>query len=318
MARIFICYRREDSSGHAGRLYDRLGARFGDDVFMDIDAIGPGVEYARLIDETIDTVEAVIVVIGQQWLSSTDAEGSRRLEDPEDLVRQEISAALARDVLVIPVLVQGAVLPGPEALPPELVGLARHNAFEVSDARWNYDADRLVQALEEALATTAPAAPLPVIDPGVDERPSVSSDAPPSSTPMVLAVTGALLVLLFGLFVGPTSHKEQLWFRMIVALAVVSVTAAGLTTKRWRWVMGAGSIGLVGFVLWLVILFSGVPSLEVAEHSLSEVMSFATDGVTNLFFLVGSALIFVGGLLGARAPSGQPPPARATTASDSV
>ena len=43
MARIFICYRREDSSGHAGRLYDRLGARFGDEVFMDIDAIGPGV-----------------------------------------------------------------------------------------------------------------------------------------------------------------------------------------------------------------------------------------------------------------------------------
>ena len=77
MARIFICYRREDSSGHAGRLYDRLGARFGDDVFMDIDAIGPGVEYAQLIDETIDTVEAVIVVIGQQWLSSTDGDGSR-------------------------------------------------------------------------------------------------------------------------------------------------------------------------------------------------------------------------------------------------
>ena len=317
MARIFICYRREDSSGHAGRLYDRLGARFGDDVFMDIDAIGPGVDFARLIDETIDTVEAVIVVIGHQWLSSTDANGSRRLDDPEDLVRQEISVALARDVLVIPVLVQGAVLPESEDLPPELVGLARHNAVEVSDARWNYDADRLVQALEEALATTAPASPLPVIDPSVDERPSVTSDAPPSSTPMVLAVTGALVVLLFGLFVGPTWHKEQLWFRLIVALAVVSVTAAGLTTKRWRWVMGAGSIGLVGFVLWLVILLSDELNLSV-EHSLSELMSFETDGVTNLFFLAGSALVFTGGWLGARSPSGQPPSARATTASDSV
>ncbi|MGH8942444.1 MAG: TIR domain-containing protein [Acidimicrobiia bacterium] len=316
MARIFICYRREDSSGHAGRIYDRLGARFGDDVFMDIDAIGPGVEYAQLIDETIDTVEAVIVVIGQQWLSSTDGDGSRRLEDPEDLVRQEISAALARDVLVIPVLVQGAVLPKPEALPPELAGLARHNAFEVSDARWNYDADRLVKALEEALAKTAPATPPPVIDSGVDEGISVTSAAKPSSTPMVLAVTGALVVLLFGLFVGPTFHKELLWFRMIVALAVVSVTAAGLSTKRWRWVMGAGSIGLVGFVLWLVILLSG--ELNLSEHSTSELMSFGTDGVTNLFFLVGSALVLAGGWLGARSPSGQPPPARAATASDSI
>ena len=257
MARIFICYRREDSSGHAGRLYDRLGARFGDEVFMDIDAIGPGVDFARVIDETIDTIEAVIVVIGQEWLSSADADGSRRLDDPEDLVRQEISVALARDVLVIPVLVQGAVLPKPEDLPPELVGLTRHNAFEVSDARWNYDADRLVHALEEALAQTPPASALPVIDPGVDEGPSVTSGAVPGSMPMVLAVTGALVVLLFGLFVTPTSHDEQLWFRIIVALAVAGVTAAGLTSKRWSWVMIAGSVGLVGFVIWVLMLISG-------------------------------------------------------------
>ncbi|MDF2728929.1 MAG: PASTA-related domain protein, partial [Acidimicrobiia bacterium] len=270
MARIFICYRREDSSGHAGRLYDRLGARFGDDVFMDIDAIGPGVDFARVIDETIDTIEAVIVVIGHQWLSSTDANGSRRLDDPEDLVRQEISVALAREVLVIPVLVQGAVLPKPEDLPPELVGLTRHNAFEVSDARWNYDADRLVHALEEALAPTPPVSALPVVDPGVAEGPSVTSQALPGSMPMVLAVTGALLVLLFGLFVTPTQHDEQIWLRIVVALAVVGVTAAGLTSKKWRWVMIAGSVGLAGFVIWVLMLISG--------HELSELMSFETDG----------------------------------------
>ena len=310
MARIFICYRREDSSGHAGRLYDRLRARFGDDVFMDIDAIGPGVEYARLIDETIDTVEAVIVVIGQQWLSSADGAGNRRLDDPEDLVRQEISVALARDALVIPVLVQGAVLPEPEDLPPELVGLARHNAFEVSDGRWNYDADRLVRALEEPLATTAPVSAGQVIDPGLDEKRTETSEALPGSTPMVLAVTGALLVLLFGLFVTPTWHDEQVWIRIIVALAVVGITAAGLASKKWSWVLIAGSVGLAGFVVWVLMLIGG--------HELSELMSFETDGVTNLFFLVGSALILIGGWLGARSPSGQPPPARATTAPGSV
>ncbi|HJQ91623.1 MAG TPA: toll/interleukin-1 receptor domain-containing protein [Acidimicrobiia bacterium] len=310
MARIFICYRREDSSGHAGRLYDRLGARFGDEVFMDIDAIGPGVDFARLIDETIDTIEAVIVVMGQEWLSSADADGSRRLDDPEDLVRQEISVALARDVLVIPVLVQGAVLPKPADLPPELVGLTRHNAFEVSDARWNYDADRLVRALEEALAPTPTASALPVIDPVVVEGPAVTSGSVPASTPMFLAVTGALLVLLFGLFVTPTWHDEQIWFRIVVALAVAGVTAAGLTSKKWKWVMIAGSVGLAGFVIWVLMLISG--------HELSELMSFETDGVTNLFFLVGSALILMGGWLGSRSISGQPPPQRATTVSDPV
>ena len=310
MARIFICYRREDSSGHAGRLYDRLGDRFGHDVFMDIDAIGPGVDYARLIDETIDTVEAVIVVIGQQWLFAADADGRRRLDDPEDLVRQEISVALARDVLVIPVLVQDAVLPGPEDLPPELVGLARRNAFEVSDARWNYDADRLVQSLEESLDPTAPTGAVPVIDPRIDEETSVTWAAKPSSMPMILAVTGALLVLLFGIFVGPTWHDEQVWLRIVVALAVVGITAAGLSTKKWSWVMIAGGVGLGGFVIWVLML--------IGVHELSELMSFGTDGVTNLFFLVGSALVFTGGWLGARTPSGQPPPTRATTASDTV
>jgi hypothetical protein len=277
---------------------------------MDIDAIGPGVDFARLIDETIDTIEAVIVVIGQEWLSSADADGSRRLDDPEDLVRQEISVALARDVLVIPVLVQGAVLPKPEDLPPELVGLTRHNAFEVSDARWNYDADRLVRSLEEALAPTPTASALAVIDPEVDQERSVPSEARHGSTPMVLAVTGALLVFLFGLFVTPTWHDEQIWLRIVVALAVIAITALGLINRKWSWVMIAGSVGLGGFVIWVLMLIGG--------HELSELMSFETDGVTNLFFLVGSALVFTGGWLGARSPSGQPPSPRATTASDSV
>jgi len=211
---------------------------------------------------------------------------------------------------VIPVLVQGADLPEPEALPPELAGLARHNAFEVSDARWNYDADRLVQALEESLAKTAPAAPPQVIDSAVVEGTSVTSAAKPSSTPMILSVTGALLVLLFGLFVSPTWHDEQVWLRVIVALAVVGITAAGLSTKKWSWVMIAGSVGLGGFVIWVLMLIGG--------HELSELMSFGTDGVTNLFFVAGSALVLTGGQLGARSASGRPPPARATAASDSV
>lgn len=296
MARIFICYRREDTSGHAGRLYDRLQARFGADVFMDIDAIGPGADYARLIDETIDTVEVVIVVIGQHWLSALDHDNRRRLDDPRDLVRQEISVALARDVLVIPVLVQGAVLPVAEDLPADLAALARHNAFEVSDGRWNYDADRLVQAVEASLATVAPAAAKPPVDrPVVKGTPK--SDRLPSSTPTVLAVSGALLVLLFGLLVLPTWHDEQLWFRIVVSLAVVALTAIGLYRQRWSYVMAAGGAGLAGLVVWVLMLLGG--------HELSELTSLETDGVTNGLFVVGSALVLAGGWLGARSALGQ-------------
>ena len=127
---------------------------------------------------------------------------------------------------------------------------------------------------------------------------------------MVLAVTGAVLVLLFGLFVTPTWHDEQIWFRIVVALAVIALTALGLSKRRWSWVMIAGSVGLGGFVIWVLMLIGG--------HELSELMSFETDGVTNLFFLAGSALVFTGGWLGARSTSGQPPPQRASAASDSA
>jgi hypothetical protein len=305
MARIFICYRREDSSGHAGRLYDRLQERFGDDVFMDIDAIGPGVDYARLIDDTIDTVEVVIVVIGQQWLSAHDADGSRRLDDPEDLVRQEVSVALARDVLVIPVLVQGANLPVPEELPADLVGLARHNAFEISDGRWNYDAERLVQAVEQALLTATPAsAGSPTSSPAIDQGvvgPETTTRSLPGSTPAVLTISGALLVLLFGLLVLPTWHDEQIWFRILVALAVVTLTAIGLIKSQWRLVMMAGAAGLAGIVIWVVMLIGG--------HELSELTSLQTDGATNGLFLIGSGLVLVGGWLGTKAATGRAQPA---------
>ena len=41
--RVFISYRRQEASGLAGRLYDRLAARFGEDqVFMDVDTIALG------------------------------------------------------------------------------------------------------------------------------------------------------------------------------------------------------------------------------------------------------------------------------------
>ena len=233
---------------------------------MDIDAIGPGVDYARLIDETIDTVEAVIVVIGQQWLSAADADGRRRLDDPEDLVRQEISVALARDVLVIPVLVQDAVLPGTAAGPAPLNSSALPAATRPRRAMRVGITTRIAlsQSLEESLDPTAPTGAVPVIDPRIDEETSVTWAAKPSSTPMILAVTGALLVLLFGIFVGPTWHDEQVWLRIVVApRRGGDHCSRSQRPERWSRVMIAGGVGLGGFVIWVLMLI-GVH--ELSEH----------------------------------------------------
>lgn len=150
-AKVFVNYRREDASGYAGRLYEWLSDRFGPSrVFMDISALRPGADFVRAIESEVAACEAVLVVIGRQWLDCS-ADGRRRLDDPHDFVRLEIASALSRDALVIPVLVEGAAMPREKDLPDDLKPLARRHALEVSDGRWEYDAGRLIETLEESL-----------------------------------------------------------------------------------------------------------------------------------------------------------------------
>ncbi|HJQ30682.1 MAG TPA: DUF4440 domain-containing protein [Pyrinomonadaceae bacterium] len=149
---IFISYRRDDSVGHAGRLYDRLSDHFGgDQIFMDIDQIEPGEDFVHVIEDGVGSCEILIAVIGRRWLVGADG-ATRRLDDPNDFVRLEIAAAFRRDIRVIPVLVEGAVMPMPRDLPEDLSPLSRRQAIELSDQRWKYDVDRLIEALEKILA----------------------------------------------------------------------------------------------------------------------------------------------------------------------
>ena len=144
MANIFISYRREDSGGHAGRLCDRLTARFGGSrVFMDLQDIGPGQDFAQSIDEMIATCHCVIAVIGSRWLEAIRT----RARGGEDFVQHEITAALRRDITVIPVLVGGARMPQADDLPPALSALRHRNAFEVRDERFDEDVALLGDAI---------------------------------------------------------------------------------------------------------------------------------------------------------------------------
>jgi hypothetical protein len=125
---VFVSYRRQESSHLAGRLYDRLADRFGEgQVFIDVDTIEPGVDFAEEISSAVAACEVLLAVIGPTWLTAVNELGRRRLDDPDDIVRLEIEAALARDVRVIPILVDGAVMPGRDDLPESLAGLARRN-----------------------------------------------------------------------------------------------------------------------------------------------------------------------------------------------
>ena len=153
MGGVFISYRRDDTAPYAGRLRDGLTAVFGkDQVFRDVDRVAPGERFPAVIERAIGSCDAVITLIGPRWLSAQDDTRGRRLEDPRDYVRQEVAAALRReDVLVIPVLVEGAEMPEPDALPEDLAPLAERNALVMSDIRWEDDMAHLVGALRRVV-----------------------------------------------------------------------------------------------------------------------------------------------------------------------
>jgi hypothetical protein len=152
MPGVFICYRREDASPYAGRLYDHLSARFGAQrVFMDLDTIRPGDDFVQVISARVAACDALIAVIGKNWLSCVNSRGQRRLDDPNDYVRIEIASALQRNVRVIPALFDGAAMPNASNLPPDLAPLARRNAIEISNAMFRPSVERLIQTLEETV-----------------------------------------------------------------------------------------------------------------------------------------------------------------------
>lgn len=151
--RIFISYRREDTAYPAGWLFDRLAAEFGDaQVFKDVDSIDLGDDFVDVISAAVGSTDVLLALIGEEWLTAADEQGKRRLDDPDDFVRLEIEAALAREVRVIPILVDGARMPRADELPVTIAALARRQALELSPDRFEFDTSRLLKVLRKTLA----------------------------------------------------------------------------------------------------------------------------------------------------------------------
>ena len=150
MSGIFISYRREDSSPYAGRLFDRLADRYGEErIFMDIDTMKVGLDFVEQIAEAVQSCDVLIAVIGKTWVNIQDEGGHRRLDNPEDFVRVEIQAALERNIPVVPLLVWGAEMPKASDLPEPIAKLTRRHAMKMSDERFRADATRLIEQIQE-------------------------------------------------------------------------------------------------------------------------------------------------------------------------
>lgn len=152
---IFISYRRQTDAGIAGRIYDHLSRDLpGASIFMDVDKLSPGEDFEQALGQSLANCKVFLAVIGPQWATLTGPQGQVRLQDGDDFVRKELSTALRSNVRVIPLLVNGAAMPGRDALPPDLQGLVKRQALELRHERFNAD----IETLTAAIAASTPGA----------------------------------------------------------------------------------------------------------------------------------------------------------------
>ncbi|MEO0770380.1 MAG: SUMF1/EgtB/PvdO family nonheme iron enzyme [Cyanobacteria bacterium J06649_4] len=184
---IFISYRRSDTIGHTGRIYDRLVAEFGrEHVFKDVDDIPLRVDFAEHLDKAVSQCQVVLVVIGKTWTTVVDEDGNRRLDSQDDFVRIEVESALKRGIPVIPVLLEGVRMPNRAQLPKSLHPLVRRNGTQVGyDPRFHTDMDRLIKGLQ-ALMRVAEATP------SSQSESAVIQEADATTKPVAKAVKEAL------------------------------------------------------------------------------------------------------------------------------
>jgi hypothetical protein len=149
---IVISYRRDDTEGSAGRLYDRLIGRYGEDfVFMDFNSIAPGDDWLRTIDTTVAGGNILVALIGPRWSSAADDAGNRRLDNEGDYVRREIRVAAEANVRLLPVLVQGAQMVGAGSLPADIGALSAVQPVELDSRYYDRDVEGLYRVIDGIL-----------------------------------------------------------------------------------------------------------------------------------------------------------------------
>lgn len=174
--KIFISYRREDTSGESGRLKDKLEQVFGkENIFYDVETLEAGLNFDESIAKALNESKVLLAMIGPHWLKVVDSNGVKRIQKNEDWVRKEIAEALKRNLRVIPILVNGADMPDSQELPEDLKELTLRHAQELTSSRWNYDVGELTKVLEKIIKVRPIPGPQPTPRPVVPPGPKPKS-----------------------------------------------------------------------------------------------------------------------------------------------
>jgi hypothetical protein len=144
--RVFISYRRRDEAAAARLVYEQLQMLAAPgDIIMDVESIAPAADFLEAIDKALSSSDAMLVIVGRNWLETE--QGERPLHGHDDVVAQEIEMAMALDLPILPILVNGARMPQAKELPNTLASLARRNAVTLNYETFRRDFSRVVDFL---------------------------------------------------------------------------------------------------------------------------------------------------------------------------
>ena len=165
MTRIVLSYRRNDQPIAVAWIHEHLANHYGSDqVFIDVADMVPGKNFRQHLSEVLGQADVLIVVIGSKWLEA-DANGDSRLvADPDDHVRFEIQTALERDMIIIPLLLDGAKMPRAAVLPADFASFALLHAAELQTRETKLHVYRLMTNIERLIDERTPTAGMTVDD----------------------------------------------------------------------------------------------------------------------------------------------------------
>jgi uncharacterized membrane protein YhaH (DUF805 family) len=335
MPTIILSYRRDDTGAIAGRIFDRLVGHYGaDQVFMDIDSIPFGLDFREHIQETLKRCDVLLAIVGARWAAPNE-KGSFRINEENDWVRIEVEAALAKNIPVIPVLIDNASLPAPASLPEGLRNLVFRRAAPVDSGRdFNPHMARLIKAMDQLLSRSSvatavepariPPSPKPTVSPSkasaIDEADKRPRDAQPKAATGPVSSKRRPWREIFFSFQGRLARRA-FWGAVIASYVIMLVVAALIGTLA-ELAGGSGSdispLAVFSPLLWLWVLASiGTKRLHDFGWSglwllipvtsgllLAKLLGLATIRTTWIFFGGTAIAAFV--LLGLGLPRGTP------------
>ena len=279
--RVFVSYRRDDVPDATDRLTETLKNRFGDDhVFVDIDNIEVGADFEDVIGDWVSRCDVLLAVIGHDWLQARQAEGTPRIQAPDDYVRLEIEAALRRKIRVVPVLIHGAPMPTRNDLPESLAPLLRRNAKKLSRDHWRIDVDELVAAIgriKESGTGLKAASPsrLPsfesesstaTLDPAKTTAPDESVEADPgAATPAATSEETVAGAGVAGAAKAPAGASDVPPAAPSSLARMTTVGSRRGLSGKWPAALAAGLVGVAAVVVVAVVVVRGLSSKPEAS-----------------------------------------------------